>query len=177
MFYFSFRPVKKWVLIILVWILYCISELGTRNNCRVILTEFVGAKIMLIFALTLRQLHCDTDDFYLSFVCHKSSYRLSRCRSRDANKLTRAQLCNIFCKALEFEISYEWNENCDKKICLELKESWENQWQILSSRPKTCRTSKSPILANSHLHNIYFPRVWNYSCCKISFRQECKYKI
>ena len=85
---------------------------------------------MLIFALTLRQLRFDTDDFYLSFVCHKSSYTLSRCRSRDANKLTRAQLCNIFCKALEFEISYEWNENCDKKFCLELKESWENPWQI-----------------------------------------------
>ena len=161
MFYFSFRPVKKWVLIILVWILYWISELGTRNNCRVILTEFVGAKIMLIFALTLRQLHCDTDDFYLFLFVTKA---LTGCRV-----VVVATLTNW--RGPSFAIYFVRHSNSrsvmsETRIVIKIL-SWierklrKSVANFFSSRPKTCRTSKSPILANSHLHNIYFPRGWN----------------
>ena len=74
---------------------HCLAELGTRQSCRDKVAMFTGQKIvdyciMYTFVVATKFRHRGLHIFH-GFTCHRISITMSRCRCREAQKLSRAQ--------------------------------------------------------------------------------------
>ena len=69
-----------------------------RDNTAANTEHYLQATKVLVIVLclySLWQLHLDSETLiFWYFFCHGSSITLSRCRCREAKKMSRAQLCS-----------------------------------------------------------------------------------